>query len=522
VAKKITTLYINDTSIRLMVTSGKRISKLADAPLDMNLADTSANVREAEIVTKIKQLFKTHNINAKKVIIGLSGLHCLSRPVSLPQLPKAMLDEAVVREAQRVLPVPTEQLYISWQITSAIEGKTQAFMLAIPRHIADTIHGILHQVGLKPYLMDVKPLALARLVKEATAIVVDVQAREFDIVIMADGVPQPVRTVPLPEDVLSLRDKVSIVKDELRRTVEFYNSNSPEKPLQPDVTMYVSGELADEPELYQSLAKELGYQVLPLSSPLKCPKQLDPIHYLVNIGLALKELPKEAGALLANLNALPVPYQPKPLSLGKIMAIPATAFAIGLIVLLAMNIQDAGASIDSVDTQIDATKFIIEQRQSQKKELTESIAALEKKLANTESTCEIFTATIDDFDEKGSVINGDLRASVNNLVYGVDLKGINHSGQDLRLHGKAPSEVELLAYARNLDASGRFSEVTISTLQRVEDRDEETEDEEIEGEDEEMEDEDEEMEGEDEETGDEDEGNEVMQFTLTLKLKGSE
>ena len=167
----------------------------------------------------------------------------------------------MIREAKRVLPVPPEQLYISWQIISVTEGKMRAFMVAVPRQIADPVLGVLRQMGIKPYLMDIKPLALARLVPEATAIVVDVQPREFDIVIMADGVPQPIRTVPLAEEVLSLQDKLSIVKEELKRTVQFYNSNNPDRPIDPSVTIFVSGELADGPELYESLAKELGYRV---------------------------------------------------------------------------------------------------------------------------------------------------------------------------------------------------------------------------------------------------------------------
>jgi len=523
VARKITTLYINDTSIRLMVTRGRRISKLADAPLDMSLADTSDKVREAELVAKIKQLFKVHKVKAKKVVIGLSGLHCLSRPAVLPHLPGAMLDEAVMREAKRVLPVPLEQLYISWQIISATEEKMQGFIIAIPRQIADTLLRALHQVGLKPYLMDIKPLALARLVKEATAIVVDAQSREFDIVIMADGVPQPVRTVPFPEESLSLPDKLLIVKDELKRTVQFYNSNNPEKLIQPDVTVFVSGELADEPELYESLAAELGYRVLPLSSPLKCPKQLDPAHYLVNVGLALKELRKEAGPLLPNLNTLPVPYQPKPFSLGRVMALPATAVAIGLIVLLAMVIQDAAASIGSVHSHLDAANFILQQRQSQKKEMVENIAALEKKVADTEAARNVFTNALDSLDKRGSKINGDLEATVYNLVSGIDLRSISHSGQGLNIQGRSPSEVEVLEYARNLDASGRFSEVTVASIRRVGDSGEnEGEDEEIEGEGEEIEGEGEEIEGEDEEIEGGGSGNETMDFNLVLKLKGPE
>ena len=96
-ARKITTLYIDDTSIRLMVTRGKRIIKLADVPLDMSLTDVSVKVREAEVAAKIKHLLKVQKVKTKKVVIGLSGLHCLSRPATLPQLPKAMLDKAVIR-----------------------------------------------------------------------------------------------------------------------------------------------------------------------------------------------------------------------------------------------------------------------------------------------------------------------------------------------------------------------------------------------------------------------------------------
>jgi type IV pilus assembly protein PilM len=467
VASKITTLYISDTGIQLMVARGKRISKLAEAPLDINLADVSVKVREAEIVAKIRHLLKFHKIKEKKVIIGLSGLHCLSRPIVLPQLPRAMLDEAVIREAKRVLPVPTEQLYISWQVMSTTEGKIQAFMVAIPQHMADTLLGVLQQVGLKPYQMDIKPLALARLVPEATAIVIDVQSREFDIVIMSNGIPQPIRTVAFPREVLSLPDKLPVVRDELERTIQFFNSNNPEKSIQPGMNVYVSGELADAPELYESLTKELGYRVLPLPSPLKCPKQLDPAHYLINIGLALKELRREPGPLLANLNTLPVSYQPKPVSLTKIIALPAAAIAIGLMVLLAMTIQDATASIDSVQGKLDATNFILGQRQAQKKELTEEIAALSKKLASTEAECHNFTNTLDNIGKQGDSINGDLVTTVSNLVSGVSLKSIAHSGQNLNIAGQAPTEEEVLSYARNLDASGRFPEVTVASIKRV-------------------------------------------------------
>ncbi|MFH1646078.1 MAG: pilus assembly protein PilM [Chloroflexota bacterium] len=465
-AKNTTTLYIDDTNIRLMVTRGKRITKLANVPLDTGLTEINTEEKEAELVEKIKQLFKTNRIGARKIIVGLSGLHCLTRPLVLPELPRAMLDEAVNREARRVLPVPVEQLYVSWQVVRASEGKLQAFMVATPRQIADTLLRVLNKAGFKPYLMDIKPLALSRLARETTCIVVDVQTREFDVVVLADGIPQPIRTVTFPQESLSSRDRLAIVKDEIKRTVQFYNSNNPDSPIQPNVTMYVSGELADEPVIYEPLAQELGYQVAPLSSSLKCMKHLDPSHHLVNVGLALKELTREAGALLPNFNTLPLPYQPRQISTNKLIAIPVTAAAIGLIVLLAMTVQDAAANIQSVQNQLEGTNFILEKKQSQMKELTEKITAAEKKLAGMESGRDLYTKALASVNNEGDRMNGDLEAAVETTVPDLDLANIGLDGGGLRLQGSAGSEQKVLEYARNLDATGRFTEITISNMSR--------------------------------------------------------
>lgn len=467
-AKNTTTLYINDTCIHLMVTRGKRIIKLADVPLDTGLNDIDTEEKEAELTAKIKLLFKSNKISARKVILGLSGLHCLTRPVILPELPRAMLAEAITREARRVLPVPLEQLYISWQIISATAGKIQAFMVAIPKQTADTLIRILNKAGFKPYLMDIKPLALARLARESTAIIVDVQLAEFDIIVMVNRIPQPIRTLPFPQESLSFREKILIVKDELKRTIQFYNSNNPDSLIQPNAPLLVSGELADEPELYESLAQELGYQVSPLMSPLKCLKQLDPSHHLVNVGLALKEFTREVGPLLPNFNTLPAPYLPTPVSLNRIMAIPAAVTAASLIVLLGMIVQDSAASIASTQNQLDSTTTMLQKKQARQNELAKSVGEAEQQLASIETSRQNFTAVLNSFNAKGEKMNGDLEATVDNQIDDFELESISHSGDQLTINGWAESEQEVLKYARKLYATDRFEEITITNLTREE------------------------------------------------------
>jgi len=412
-----------------MVTSGRRISKLAEVPLDIDLENVSDEDKEMELVEKIKHLFSANKISPNSFIFGMSGLHSLSRPVVLPLLPKAMQEEAMTREAKRLLPVTPEQLHISWQIVSSDESRMRAFIVAMPRQTTNYLLNALDQAGLRPYLMDIKPLALARLIKEETAILVDVQETEFDIVIVSEGFPQPMRTVSFPHDSLSYEEKLAIVKDELRRTVQFYNSNNPEKILTEDTTVYISGEMADNPDSFDSLTRELGYTVAPLTSPLKCPKQLDPSHYLVNVGLTLKELPRESGSLLANINTLPGDYLPKPMSRDRLLAIPAAVAAIAVVVAFIFIIQNTAGNIKAKNEEIDANKFYINRMQSEKQEILNDIKDLEGNIASLEKINDSFTIAYDTVSLSSDGLNEDINAVVDNVLSGIEIKSINHSGK---------------------------------------------------------------------------------------------
>ena len=103
-ARKIT-LFIEDTDIKLMVTSGKQVEKWAKLPLEPGLVSDGVIVDEAEVASKIRELFKLAKVSLGKVIAGLSGLNSIYRLITLPELPEAVIGEAVKHEARRVIPV---------------------------------------------------------------------------------------------------------------------------------------------------------------------------------------------------------------------------------------------------------------------------------------------------------------------------------------------------------------------------------------------------------------------------------
>lgn len=465
-AKKIVTLHVDDTSIRLLEAHGKRLRKWADMPLEPGLVKGGVVIKEAEVASKIRQLLKDQKIKVKKVIIGLSGIHCLSRPLTFPQLPKEMLDEAVMREAKRVLPLPLEQLHISWQTIPVPGEKAQVYLLAVPRKTADAMVKTLHRAGLKPYLMDVKPLALARVAKEATAIIVNIEPTELDIVIMADGIPQPIRTVPFPGKALSWQERLPMIRDEIDRTIKFYNSNYADKPLDQSTPMFVSGELAEDSKLARSLSEGLGYPVLPLSPSLECPESFPANRYMVNIGLVLKELRlgREAEALVVNLNALPLVYQPKPISWVRVIALPIIITVAAGLIPLWMLIQGGSANIESIRDQLEFTNQLLVEKQLQRQEMQSNIAKLEEKLAEVEASRDNLTAALSSLDRQGSEVYHNLEEVVNALPDTIILKNISHTEGTLAVAGISPSETEVLQYAQSLDDSGRFAGVSITSM----------------------------------------------------------
>ena len=347
----------------------------------------------------------------------------------------------------------------------------QVLLVAIPRKSADALLKMLLQAKLKPHIVGIKPLALTRLVKETTAIIVDVQPTEFDIVIMVDGVPHPIRTVYFPHEALSWQEKSAVIRSELDRTIKFYDSNNQERPLLPSTPIFVSGEPVHKPELSLFLPNEPGHSVSLLSSPLECREQLDLSRYMVNIGLALQQpsLGKMAGPSLANLNLLPNTYQPKPISWAKVVALPSALAIIGLMVPLIMLVQSASVNTASTWDQVTLSSQVLREKQLQKQELRNNIAQLDKELAEVEASHHAFTRALDSLDRQGTRVNRDLEVATNILPSTISLNSISYASGRLTLSGRAPSEAELLSYARSLGDSGRFSEIITASMKKTED-----------------------------------------------------
>jgi len=295
---------------------------------------------------------------------------------------------------------------------------------------------------------------------------VDVQPTEFDIVIMAGGFPQPIRTMSFPNKASSWPEKISLIKDELNRTIEFYNTNNPEVPLEPILPVLASGELTNEAEQCQALSRGLNRPVLPLAPPFESPDGLDPNRYMANMGPVLKKMSPSNGTGLSvnSLNILPTVYQPEPISLTRVLAVPGAVIAVSLLLFLALMTQSTSADITETQDKLNTTNQLLQQRMAQRQQYLDAMAELRQKVTSAETSGGNSAAAVSNLEARSEKVNGNLEVTVNSLPETVSLSSISHTGSALAIQGRAPSEEVFLSYLRELETSEQFSSITITNL----------------------------------------------------------
>ncbi|UCD09445.1 MAG: pilus assembly protein PilM [Dehalococcoidales bacterium] len=458
-ANQIVTIYVSDTVLRTMVSDGKQILEWAEMQLEPGLIENNSIVEEEAVAEKLKQLLGIQSVKARKVFLAINGIRCLTRPVLLPQLPQEILDEAVRREAARLLPIPLEELYLSWQTIPGPEDKTNVFLTAIPRGIVDPLMKVMDQAGLNPVFMDIKPLLLARMTEEETTILVDVQGPDFDIVAMMYGIPQPIRSIPFPGDNMSWEDKLPIIKDELDRTITFYNTNNPETPIESTVPVYLSGQLGDEVEFSRLLSEETQRKVVLIPSPIETPEGFDSSVYMANISLLQQSISsgKNEGTSLVNLNNLPAVYRPQHISTTGILKTLGVVVALAVLAAVIILIQSTSAGINNKQESLVSTNALLQTSQLEASRFNTRISELTEDIERLQAIQQDFTAALSVIEMQSIGMNSDIEVTMEKTPTSVRLTGVTHQDEILTISGIAPSEKTVLNYMLALESTGRFA-----------------------------------------------------------------
>ena len=462
-AKKVTSLYISDTSIEITVVHGDEIEKWVSAELEPNLVVNGVVMDPDSVAARLKDLFNDHAIKKDNLIVGLSGIHGITRFIDLPNVPLNVLDEAIYHEAERELPITMDTVYLSWQVIKETYQDMTIFIVAYARNTIDPLMDALQKAEMKPVFLELAPLALTRNVDSPTSIVFDVRSNEMDIVVLIDNLPILSRSIPIPID-NSLDENESIILDELDRTIAFYESMDSTANLR----IYGFGDI--DPKTYESLSSSLNHHIDSSPLPLYYPPEFSPNTHGVNLGLAMGEIkPLDVTySRRVRVNLLPEILKEKKLR-PEVLAATGVLLAVGILVICFFQLQSASAKTESSREELALAEKTFVELQAKQLVEQQDVNALTKQAEALASQLEKYKGSVATLEVNQNIINDDVKLVLATLPSGVSLSSIQESG-GLSIQGKAYTKEQILVYTSNLEQTNKFSEIILS----IQDRDEST------------------------------------------------
>lgn len=445
------TLEISSNDIRLMETAGGRVLRWASRSLEPGIFEEEVVLDPQALSTAINQLMDSSGIKGKNVIASVSGLYSLSRMVIVSS-PGGVTRQAVLEAAMEVMPLSEDELYLSWQTVAPVEGGEQVLVVGVPRDVLDSEVQALKATGITPRVLDLKAMALTRAVNREQALILNIQPSSFDVVVVANGVPEVMRTSAWQQDELTVEEKAEYLSIALELTVGFYNSRHPGLPLEPTTPLFVTGQMSGDLALMENLQARVEYPFEPFAPSLVYPEHLPVSQYAVNIGLALKGTAfakslGQSGYSLPDINLLPEIYRPWRPTTKHIYYFSGIVVAIALLLPLYQLTTSAMDETASLKTRYTAFNSSLERRKVE--------------IRNREP----LQGAIDEYNTIVGMGGGfveDLRV-ITSLAeeLGVGVQSINHAGSSIAFRCQALDNdyITFRDYITALEKSGRFSSV---------------------------------------------------------------
>ena len=296
--RKITTINFEGNEIRFLVVRGEKVHSWRTKKIPPELMNQGLIQNPGSVGKIIQTTLKEIKAPKRVMITSVPGQRSVHRIMRIPNIQDKLLEETIRRKAKQELAIPVDEADLSWRIITRANNQIILYLLAVPNAIIDRQVETLRAAKIKPKIMDIKPLALQRLVNIKTSIIVNLESFSMGVIVIVNHIPILVRTIPLETGNLTDEAKIDLLSQELARTVKYYNESNKSNRLPEETVVYLTGELFDYPRLESrleespNLAERLGsrtpYKTSLPKPPLEIPPKLSIARYAVNLGLALK------------------------------------------------------------------------------------------------------------------------------------------------------------------------------------------------------------------------------------------
>ncbi len=460
------TINIGGSGVRTLTVKGGRIQGWGTRPLEPGAVKDGLIMDVASLGSAIASLLKPRARKRGRVIMALNGLRTTTRVLSFPLMRKGMYEEAIRREAIREMPLPEEELCLSWQAIDPGENEQGFFVVGVARDLFRKQVRALKQLGITLRLVETKSVALARVVNRQEALILDLEPEGFEIIMATDGIPRVTHRGPWRREATTPQGRVEHMVHELARALKFYSSTYPDSPIGPEIPAFLTGGLAVDPAIVELCRSKVEYTIEELAPPLEFPSDLPLPEYAVNLGLALKEMapPRGTGRASFPLSALNVKLVDTSRSRTRIIKETVVVACIAAAALLLVPVERANRQFIYETGLMRAEVAVAGQKLELLQVEAEKAQTIRVALAETNSRAEALELAGTALEGTQTGFAGPLGVVMANLGEEDTLVSINMTTDRIMLKGRSDSITSVTGYADALLAKGGFTRVEITSL----------------------------------------------------------
>ena len=203
-------------------TSGYRLVRvgMADNPIGSQKPDSDTEI--ISLAETIKKLVVDAKINTKEVAVSLPESEVYTQVIALPKMPEDQLEQAVIWEAENVIPRPLAEVSFSWKIvntdTLSKDEMTKILLVAAPIKIVERYTKLIKSADLDPRIMETEIVSIGRMLKlthpnSGSMAMVQIGRESTDVVIYRNGEVFVSRSIPTAGEALTRGITVSLGLD---------------------------------------------------------------------------------------------------------------------------------------------------------------------------------------------------------------------------------------------------------------------------------------------------------------------
>ncbi len=288
--RAVITVNVEGSSLRMTASRGRRILAWLNLPFNPTLVDEGQITNPQEMAVVLRNALKRLGYTPASVRAAYSASRGIVRLVNIPKTPGVRTVQVLEREARRLLGAGVDQNHIFWRRLTTTPTEQRYVFVAIPRAVLNNYLEALTLSRLRPALVELKGLALARVAGDARSLVVNVEQSSISTTLMEAFVPELVATNALDDAIAFSEEDLGLqLVEEVRAAVEFYDQRFPGSE-RASLPVYLTGghPLLDSPRFPSMLTEALGITLTPLPQPRLTFDEDFPLPaFFVNVGLLL-------------------------------------------------------------------------------------------------------------------------------------------------------------------------------------------------------------------------------------------